>query len=322
MTRRSGSRKSIVCSGRSSRIMGVLQFGELGERLGFRTLRQQHVGAVLHAQIPAPLSHAHRPRPCGFADRAGWPARRAGRRRPAARRRRRPAAIDRRRRRHLESVTMLPSRSTSANLPSCCQTAKGLRSVSCTTMRAGQTGARRWRILTQLIVSSARARVAHGEGQDRVAGVHAECGAHQRLRRFLRGPSITTCRTRRPSARGGVAHALGEAGAAAEQMHEAHGDQQRGHQHACRRGPGASAAAGAATAISTGQGGPASACAAAAGGLLHTRHAAFSTIQAQSWGKECRNARPVPAAARSGVRPGWVLTSSSTRRPGSPRVSS
>ena len=54
----------------------------------------------------------------------------------------------------------------------------------------------------------------------------------------------------------------------------------------------------------------------------HARHAAFSTIQAQSCGKFMPRYAACSGSSEVGVRPGCVLISSSTRRPGSPAVSS
>jgi hypothetical protein len=56
--------------------------------------------------------------------------------------------------------------------------------------------------------------------------------------------------------------------------------------------------------------------------LAHARHCAASTIQAQRAGKSTPQKAACSGNRETGVRPGWVLTSSSTSRPGSPSVSS
>ena len=137
----------------------------------------------------------------------------------------------------------------------------------------------------------------------------------------LARPSITTSVTRRPAKAGGAAEPFaqrGERAARRRRMHRDHADQDHDDPNApqpagrsrrfCRRSssfnrPGRSLDRVARTAG-------------------YARHVAFSTIQAQSCGKLMPRCAACSGSSDVGVRPGCVLISSSTRRPGSPAVSS
>ncbi len=275
--------------------------------------RQQHVGAAVHA---AGSSAARRRAPRRRrvpAARAARRARRAAARRRRARRGRRPAASWRNCATSW-SATIWPSRSISTNLPWFCQTANGRRSCSDTTI---VPGSRRSTVAcsTQASVSM-RARAAATE-KPRIGSPFATpSAARSSGSGVLARPSIVDVAHAQAERRGRAAEPLAQAGERAARR--------------CSSGPGRRAAARRRRpnalqpsgrrkrrwrrASSFQPAGPV--VDAVARQAVHARHAAFSTIHAQSCGKLMPRCAACSGSSEVGVRPGCVLTSSSTSRPG------
>ncbi len=241
---------------------------------------------LLRLQVPAPLADAHRGDDARLRCPAAARARRSGRRRRRARRRRPrsgswpakvgdvavgdhlPVAVDQR-----------------GTCPRSARPRTAAARPACTTIVSGR---RRSTVAdcTQLMRFDARARRGEprSRGSDR-PGVHAERGAQQRFRR-LRAALDDHSRDAQAEARGGVRRAgrCSDSRAAAERVRQC---QRPASQHAqrgdarCRRAQ--------QPALPADQqlqpAGPVTAGAVRGARRLHARHAAFSTIQAQSCGK-------------------------------------
>ncbi len=208
------------------------------------------------------------------------------------------------------SATTAPLRSISTKRPWFCQTANGRRSTSCTTTVPGR---RRSTVACSTKASASRRRRAASTEKPRMSSpirtpiAWSTCASGVMSRPLDRDRGHPH---RHPAAELGAQR--GEAGLAAHQVRqmqaaggqpdEHHRDQHRPRQPALPPGEDAEPR------------GPVDQP--GRRDRLHPRHAACSTIQPHSSGKPMPQCAACSGSSEVGVSPGWVLTSSSTSRPG------